>query len=166
MNIIEMNIEDITPYKNNPRNNDAAVDKVAKSIKDFGFTNPIIVDSDNVVIAGHTRLLAAKRLGMKTVPVIVKTDLSPEQAKAFRLVDNKSAEFSSWDWEKLETELAELQSMDFDLSGFDFDMPTTSNGYDDFFEENSPSENDNEAPAESAEQKEIVCPHCGKSFTI
>lgn len=101
-------INELIPYKRNPRKNDAAVDAVAESIKAFGFRNPIIVDGDGVVIAGHTRLKAAKKLGLKTVPVICADDLTPEQAKAFRLVDNKTAELAEWDIELLDIELADI----------------------------------------------------------
>lgn len=110
--------EDLIPYINNPRNNDGAVDKVASSIKNFGFKVPIVVDGDNEIIAGHTRLKAAKKLGMDEVPCIVADDLNDGQIKAFRLADNRVAEFSEWDMELLESELEELE--DYDL-GFEFD---------------------------------------------
>lgn len=116
--IIYLKLDDIKPYENNPRNNDEAVSKVAKSIKDFGFKNPIIVDKNNVIIAGHTRLKASYKLGLKEAPVIVASDLSEEQANALRLVDNKTSEFATWDFEKLEEELLNI---DFDLSAFGFD---------------------------------------------
>lgn len=104
MKIIDKAIDEIKPYENNPRNNDEAVDKVAASIKDFGFKVPIIIDSDNVIVAGHTRYKAALKIGCESVPCIVADDLSQEQIKAFRLVDNKTAEYSTWDFEKLEKE--------------------------------------------------------------
>ena len=110
--------EDLIPYINNPRNNDGAVDKVASSIKNFGFKVPIVVDADNEIIAGHTRLKAAKKLGMDEVPCIVADDLNDGQIKAFRLADNRVAEFAEWDMELLESELEELK--DYDL-GFEFD---------------------------------------------
>lgn len=100
--------EDLIPYINNPRNNDGAVDKVASSIKNFGFKVPIVVDGDNEIIAGHTRLKAAKKLGMDEVPCIVADDLNDEQIKAYRLVDNRAGEFSEWDMEILQEELKEL----------------------------------------------------------
>lgn len=111
-------IGELIPYSNNPRNNDAAVDKVAESIKQFGFQNPVIIDKENVVIAGHTRLKAAEKLGLDEIPVIV-ADLSDDQARAYRLVDNKTAEFSEWDFDKL---AEELNGIDLDLSAFDFDV--------------------------------------------
>ena len=110
-------IGELIPYFNNPRNNENAVDKVAESIKQFGFQSPIIVDRDNVIIAGHTRLKAAEKLGLDEVPVIIAEDLTEEQAKAFRLVDNRTAEVADWDFEKL---AEELNGIDLDLSAFDF----------------------------------------------
>lgn len=118
LKIIYKKTDDLIPYINNPRNNDGAVDKVASSIKNFGFKVPIVVDRDNEIIAGHTRLKAAKKLGMDEVPCIVADDLSDGQIKAFRLADNRVAEFSEWDMELLESELEELE--DYDL-GFEFD---------------------------------------------
>lgn len=94
MQIISKKIEEIKEYENNPRNNDNAVEYVARSIKDFGFKIPIIVDKNNVIVAGHTRYKAAKELNLTEVPCIVADDLTDEQIKAFRLVDNKSAELA------------------------------------------------------------------------
>ena len=101
MEIIQVGINDIKPYPNNPRNNDNAVEVVVNSIKEFGFKVPIIVDKDNVIVAGHTRLKAAKKLGLKYVPCIVAGDLTEEQVKAFRLADNKTSELAQWDFELL-----------------------------------------------------------------
>lgn len=120
MNIIEKNVTELREYENNPRHNDAAVNAVAESIRQFGFKVPIIIDSDGVIIAGHTRLRAAKQLGMEVVPCIVANDLTPEQIKAFRLADNKVGELASWDFEKLEAELAELTALELDMSKFGF----------------------------------------------
>lgn len=89
-----LKISDLIPYANNPRINDNAVDAVAASIKEFGFKNPIVIDNCNVIIAGHTRLKAAEKLGLKTVPVIRADDLTEQQAQAFRLADNKTAELA------------------------------------------------------------------------
>lgn len=120
MNIIEMSVGDLIPYENNPRNNDEAVDKVALSISAFGFKVPIVIDKDNVIVTGHTRLKAAKKLGLKTVPVIMADDLTDEQIRAFRLADNKVGEFSTWDEDKLMKELDILSDIDMSLYGFDF----------------------------------------------
>lgn len=115
-------INDIKPYKNNPRLNEEAIPYVMKSIREFGFKNPIILDKDNVIVAGHTRLESAKRLGMKEAPVIYADDLTEEQVKAFRLVDNKVSEKSMWDYSKLDEELDSI--LDIDMSMFDFDINT------------------------------------------
>lgn len=112
-------IEEVHPYENNPRFNKEAVSKVASSIKKFGFKNPILLDKNNVIIAGHTRLEAAKKLGLEEVPCIVASDLTEKQAKALRLADNKVAEFSSWDYLKLDEELKALGDA-FDFSDFGF----------------------------------------------
>ncbi len=115
--IIELKTSDLKDYENNPRNNEAAVDKVAESIKEFGFKNPIIVDKDNVIVCGHTRKKAAEKLGLEVVPCIIADDLTEDQIKAFRLVDNKTAEYAEWDFTKLEEELSNIEM---DLSSFDF----------------------------------------------
>lgn len=118
--IIYKPTDKIVPYENNPRLNDEAVEAVANSIKQFGFKVPIIIDSSNIIVAGHTRLKAAKLLGMDKVPCIVADDLTEEQIRAFRLVDNKVSELADWDYEKLEEELANINSIDMNI--FDFDM--------------------------------------------
>ena len=115
MNIFNIDIDKIIPYINNPRNNEEAIDKVASSIQEFGFKVPIVIDKDNVVITGHTRLLASKKLGLKEVPCVVANDLSEAQIKAFRIADNKVSEYSKWDKDLLRIELEGLEEMDFDL---------------------------------------------------
>lgn len=115
--IIYKNIDELVPYENNPRHNDQGVDALAESIKEFGFKVPIIIDTDGVIVAGHTRLKACKKLGIDEVPCIVADDLTDEQIKAFRLADNKVAEFADWDFEKLE---AELEDINFDMKDFGF----------------------------------------------
>jgi DNA modification methylase len=107
---------DIKPYDKNPRDNDAAVDAVAHSIREYGFRQPIVVDADGVIIVGHTRLKAALKLGLSEVPVHVATDMTPEQIKAYRIADNKVAELATWDMELLPIELSELRGMDVDLA--------------------------------------------------
>lgn len=121
MQIIEKNVNELIEYSNNPRHNDGAVEAVAESIKQFGFKVPVIVDSNGVIVAGHTRKRAAEYLGLASVPCIVADDLTPEQIKAFRLADNKTAELAEWDFEALEKELAELTAFDVDMSLFGFD---------------------------------------------
>lgn len=110
-------IDEIIPYQNNPRFNDEAVEYVANSIREFGFKVPIIIDADNIIVAGHTRLKAAKRLGMTELPCIRADDLTPEQIKAFRLADNKVGEIATWDLEKLQKE---LEGIDLDMDDFGF----------------------------------------------
>lgn len=152
MNIIEKRIEELKAYENNPRRNDSAVEAVAESIRTFGFKVPVIIDADGVIVAGHTRVKAAETLNLETVPCIVADDLTPEQIKAFRLADNKTGELATWDFEKLEAELAELDNID--MSAFGFMMAEDVN-IDDFFVE------DNE-PKKEKEPKKIQCPHCGE----
>lgn len=121
MEIINLPISDIIPYQKNPRRNDKAVKPVMESIKQFGFKVPLVIDKDNVVVCGHTRLRAAKRLKLTEVPCIRADDLTEEQIKAFRLADNKTAEFATWDLELLNGELLEIK--DIDMGDFGFDMP-------------------------------------------
>lgn len=121
MQITQVPITELKPYKNNPRINDAAVGPTAESIREFGFKVPIVIDRDGIIIAGHTRLKAAKKLGMERVPCIIADDLTPDQVKAFRLADNKVSEISEWDFEMLESEISNIQNVDLSLFGFDMD---------------------------------------------
>lgn len=115
--LVEMrSLESIIPYENNPRVNDQAVDEVARSIEQFGFRQPLVLDERSVIIVGHTRYKAAVKLTLKEVPVHVAIGLSPEQARAYRIADNKTASMSDWDYERLTKELVELQSADYELS--------------------------------------------------
>lgn len=144
MQIIDRQVAELVPYENNPRHNEDAVKFVKASIQQFGFKVPIVISPENVIIAGHTRVLAAKELGMETVPCVIADDLTEEQMKAFRLADNKVAEASGWDWDKLDQELVEIQSLatDIDMSAFGFDVDGVLNtmdedsgsGIDTFFE--------------------------------
>jgi site-specific DNA-methyltransferase (adenine-specific) len=118
MEIINKKIDELIPYEKNPRKNDEAVDYVANSIKEFGFKVPIVIDKNNVIVAGHTRLKASKKLGLKEVPCIVADDLTEEQIKAFRLADNKVSELAEWDFSIL-TE--ELENLDIDMEQFGFE---------------------------------------------
>lgn len=118
MEIITKKVDELTPYEKNPRNNKEAIDYVANSIKEFGFKVPIVIDKDNVIIAGHTRLQGAKKLGLKEVPCIVADDLTEEQVKAFRLADNKVGEYSKWDETLLSEELENI--FEIDMSDFGF----------------------------------------------
>ena len=120
MKVTLRTLESITPYEKNPRLNDSAVDAVAASLEQFGFRQPIVVDGDGVIICGHTRYKAAQKLGLEKVLVHVAKDLSPEQARAYRLADNKSAELADWDFEILPIEISELQEAGFDIGELGF----------------------------------------------
>ena len=143
-NIILMKIEDVIPYEKNPRINKNAVSSVANSIKEFGFKNPIIVDKNNVIIAGHTRLKAAKKLKMTHVPVIVADDLSEEQVKAFRLADNKTSELAEWDDDLLNEELGGI--FELDMSDFGFEELDLEKDENDIIEDEIPEVDENAEP--------------------
>lgn len=154
MNIEELRVDEIFPYENNPRKNDDAVDAVALSISSFGFRVPIVIDKDNIIIAGHTRLKAAKKLGLTTVPCVRADDLTDDQVRAFRLADNKTGELAGWDFAELERELEKI-NMDMGLFGFaqeDVDI-------DGFFGEDVPKDRESDTKG-----KMVQCPHCGEWF--
>lgn len=143
MNIVMKKTSELIEYENNPRNNEVAIDAVAKSIEEFGFKVPIVITKENVIIAGHTRLKASLKLGLATVPCIVADDLTEGQIKAFRLADNKTAELASWDFTKLESELESIE-MDMSVFGFeDLESKVPDNATDDDFD---PSEELTEIP--------------------
>lgn len=148
MKIEEIEIGKLKDYANNPRHNENAVDAVAASIEEFGFKVPIIIDKDYVIVAGHTRKKAAEKLGLKTAPCIIADDLTPEQIKAFRLVDNRTSEFAEWDFEKLEEEYSKITNLD--MSKFELELEEMVENYDDYF-----------VDVEPKEDKEVKCPHCG-----
>ncbi len=120
MQIVDKDIKDLIPYVKNPRKNDGAVEAVANSIKEFGFKVPIVIDSKNNVVCGHTRLKAAKKLKLDSVPCVIADDLTPEQVKAFRLADNKVGELAEWDFDLLDEELDGI--FDIDMADFGFDL--------------------------------------------
>lgn len=157
LKIVYKKLDDLKPYENNPRLNDGAVDAVAKSIEEFGFKVPIVIDKDGVIVAGHTRLKAAKQLAIDEVPCIIADDLSDEELKAFRLADNKVSELAEWDFEKLEAELKTIKDIDLFTGFHDFEIESLTSGIDvdQFFED-----------TEEHQKKEhlITCPHCGKTF--
>lgn len=151
MNIVEIKIEALQPYEKNPRKNDEAVKYVAASIEQFGFKVPLVIDKNNVIVAGHTRYKAAKELGIDAVPCIIADDLTDEQIKAFRLADNKVSEKALWDFELLGAELDELTN--FNMQDFGFvveDMDIDWAGVEDLSEETY----------EEPQKDMLECPHC------
>ena len=120
--ITYIKIEDLKMYANNPRKNEEAVEYVKESIKQFGFKVPIVIDKNNEIICGHTRVKSAKQLGIKEIPCIIADDLTDEQVKAFRLVDNKVSEFATWDFDLLNEEINQILSTDMSSLGF-FEIP-------------------------------------------
>ncbi len=156
MKVHDINIYDIKEYKNNPRKiPERAIEAVAASIKNFGFVNPVVLDKDNVIVCGHTRLQAAKRLGIQEIPCVIVDDLTPEQVQAFRVIDNKTSELSSWDFEKLDLELEEL-NLNFDMGEFGFE-DNEAPDIEAFFDDN---------PEQSGKKEKcITCPECGAKFT-
>ena len=157
MEIKLLNIEEIKPYEKNPRKNDEAVQYVERSIREFGFKVPIIIDKDNVIVAGHTRYKAAKNLNIKKVPCVIADDLSEEQVKAFRLADNKVSEMAGWDFELLDEELSNL--LDFDMESFGF-AELEDVDINDFFVEAE------EQKEKEKEIKKVQCPHCKEWIEI
>lgn len=154
MEIIIKGIDEIRPYENNPRVNDGAVGAVAESIREFGFQQPIVVDRDGVIIAGHTRYKAAQKLGMTEVPVVVADNLNDEQVRAYRLADNKTGELAEWDFSALEEELAGIGELDMSLFGFSDDAAEAVNL-------------DEEPKDKSGDDKKLMhCPKCGFIFEV
>jgi|TARA_R100001460_G_scaffold10278_7_gene24333 DNA modification methylase len=115
MNITDVKIDDITPYHDNPRVNTDAINVVKKSLSEFGFQQPLVLDKDNVIIVGHTRFAAAKELGFENVPCYLADNLSEDKIKAYRIMDNKSAEYASWNYGLLTKEITDLLESDYDL---------------------------------------------------
>ena len=148
--IVTLALKDIIPYERNPRKNDAAVDDVAESIRQVGYRQRIIVDENNVILAGHTRLKALQKLGYKEIEVQRELDMTEQQKRKYRLLDNKVSEKSGWDYELLDWELEGLDFEDYDF-GFD--------SYDDdiFADVNDIDEKNYEAP----QKTELICPSCG-----
>lgn len=144
MEYLKRKLEEIHPYENNPRINDDAVDDVVESIKQCSYIAPIIIDEDGVILAGHTRYKALTKLGYKKCDVIIVRGLTEEQKKKYRLYDNKTSEFSSWDQKKLSEELCDV-----DFCGYDFGQPTA-----------------RDESKEDGVKKTITCPCCGEEFEV
>ena len=161
-----MSVNDIKPYKNNPRINEKAIPYVMNSIKEFGFKNPIIIDKHNIIICGHTRLESAKRLKYTEVPVIYADDLSDEQIKAFRLADNKVSEIAEWDLELLGDELSEI---DLDMEQFGFELKSVEEEQEvveDDYEVELPKEPKTKLGDIYQLGKWVICKKCGKKHFI
>ncbi len=157
MEVRNMNIDDIKPYDNNPRDNDNAVESTANSIKEFGWQQPIVVDKDMVIIVGHTRYKAAKKLGYKEVPVVVASNLNKEQVRAYRLADNKTGELANWVYGDLMSEIQEIQDLDLTDFGFnDSDLDIS-----DKWEDNVSLDDYEEPDTSNFEPKKCICPKCG-----
>ena len=160
MKIEQWDIDRVRPYEKNPRRNDKAVQAVAESIREFGFRQPIVVDGDGVSGVGHTRYKAALKLGLKTVPVHVAADLTPQQARAYRLADNRTAENAEWDVDLLPIELGELRDEGFDLKLAGFSDKELA----EYLREFDTDLDDGDADADAADT--VRCPKCGHEFPV
>ena len=164
MNIINLKTDQLIPYVNNPRHNEDAVDAVASSIAAFGFNVPIVLDKDRVIITGHTRRLAAIKLGLESVPCIIADHLTPAQVQAFRLADNRVAEISTWDDELLQAELDQLAEAGIDMSDYFTDEELDS--LEDVTEDEAPDVDETEEPQTQPGDLYILGEHkllCGDS---
>lgn len=160
MKIVEKYLTEIHPYENNPRINDSAVQFVMNSILEFGFKVPIIIDKDGTIVCGHTRYKAAKKLKMNKVPCILADDLSEEQIKAYRLADNRVAEFAEWNPERLDVEINELERFDIDMTMFGF-------GFDVDYSDEEEYDEEDEDDSDDEDEREVLrcrCPKCGYRF--
>ena len=177
----QMDLSEIKPYDNNPRRNDEAVDPVARSIKEFGFNQPIVIDADNTIVVGHTRWKAAVKLGLKKVPVL-QLDIPPEKAKAYRIADNQTSNRSEWDPIALLKEVTELQDVDLDLDVLAFETAELDGILESEFSPNESPTVDTDAVTDEDignaqdeadegldDQKvliDVTCPECGNVFSI
>ena len=165
MDIIQLKVSQIKPYEKNPRKTDRAVDYVANSIRDFGFKVPILIDKNKVIVAGHVRYKAAKKLKMESVPCIVADDLTEEQVNAFRLIDNKTQELSTWDFSKLIAELDELtDQFNMQQLGFNEQKEKKSGNGSGEAEQNLDEGEELDLGDFEDEQFTCECPSCGFRF--
>lgn len=146
MEYLKRKLSELIPYENNPRINDDAVDDVAESIRQCTYIAPIVIDEDGVILAGHTRYKALRKLGYKDCDVIVVSGLTEEQKRKYRLYDNKTSEFSSWDQRKLAEELCDV-----DFCGYDFGQPDTVMP---------------EVDTDETGKRTMTCPCCGEVFEV
>ena len=165
-NIELVDIESLYPYHNNPKEHPTdQIEKIASSIKNYGFVQPLVIDGENEIIIGHGRLEAAKKLGLDKVPVVVKDDLTDAQIKALRIADNKVAE-SEWNMEQLSEELELLKMEDVEIKELGFELEEIEGimndiDIDEFFEEE-----DKNHKSKTKENEFIVCPNCGEEIEI
>lgn len=152
MEITMRPVESLKPYDKNPRKNAGAVDAVAASIKEFGFKVPCVITRNGVIVTGHTRKLAAEKLGLKEVPCIIADDLTDNQIKAFRLADNKSGEMAMWDYTLMLEELQGIENIDMGQFGFE---ETDFASLDEFLTDEA---------SKQKKPKQVQCPHCGMWF--
>lgn len=174
-----LKITDIKPYWRNPRNNEMAIQAVKQSIQDYGFNQPIILDSEHIIIAGHTRFKALQELGVQDVPCVIKTDLTQQQIKEYRIADNKTSELSNWDMDKLIPELREIESIEDmeiyfpsvsleellqETAGRGVVLPTQENiGK---IEQKLQMTFEDRSKATQSAYVEVICPHCTESFHV
>lgn len=154
LNIIERNMKDIKPYERNPRKNKRAVQAVKRSIEEFGFRTPIILDRDGVIVAGHSRYQAAKELGFKTLPTLIADDLTETQIKAYRIADNRTVDFADWDADLL---TSEVEGIDMDLDWLELSELGVGTDF-------QPADEDDQGKLDKKEPKFVTCPHCGETF--
>lgn len=166
METVEKKLKEITPYFNNPRKIDNAIDVVAASIEKYGFKQPIVIDKDGVIIVGHVRYEAAKKLKMETVPCVIADNLTEDEVRAYRLVDNKSRELSEWNFDRLEYEYTRLAESGVNLEEFGFNINT-----EEVVEKENATKEQGINDCEEFdlddfddEQFEYCCPNCGMRF--
>lgn len=173
MNIIEREVDKLIPYSRNAKKHDETqIANVAESIKQFGFVQPVVVDKNGVIVIGHCRTLAAKKLGMKTVPCVAVDELTDEQVRALRIIDNKTNE-SPWDMEMLAEELPEvsLEGFDLGLDVYDYSNDDLDKFFADLESQDTVQEDKNtisskESSSDGGQSQKIQCPHCGEWFAL
>jgi len=162
----EYPLEKLTPWEENPRQNDASIQKLVQAIGTFGFVNPIIADKDGIIRAGHARYKAAKKIGLKVVPVLFADFQNEKVAKAYAISDNKTAESSGWDLPQLKSILEELSQFDIDLSMTAFEQHEIDNLVKEVDVESFFEEDNGKTSGKGKEAKTFICPNCGVQFEI
>tara|TARA_R110000744_G_scaffold5660_1_gene20090 strand:+ start:753 stop:1256 length:504 start_codon:yes stop_codon:yes gene_type:complete len=162
VNIIELEIDEIKPYKDNPRVNKDAITVVKNSLSKFGWQQPLVLDKNNEIVVGHTRYYAAIELGMKKIPCLIADDLNDEKIKAYRIMDNKSSEYASWNYGLLTKEMQDiLESGGLDLTFTGF----SNNEIDNMIDDINVELEDESSVARMDELNLITCPDCGHKFS-